>query len=47
MRIEELRRHIQVESAIVEGAKNALKLIQASKSVEKKSFADVGNCSKS
>ena len=41
LRIEELRHHIRIESAIETGAKNAVKLLQGSKTLDKKALAEV------
>jgi len=45
-RIEELRYHIRVESAVQEGAEKAIKLLKNFKSVDKKPLQEVwNNCS--
>jgi len=40
-RIEELRHHIRIESAVQEGSQNMLKQLKALKSVEKKALLEV------
>jgi len=40
-RIEELRHHIRVESAVQEGAEKAIKLLKNFKSVDKKPLQEV------
>jgi len=43
-RIEELRHHIRVESAVQEGAEKAIKLLRNFKSVDKKPLQEVKSC---
>ncbi|KAK2159070.1 hypothetical protein LSH36_159g06031 [Paralvinella palmiformis] len=40
LRVEELRHHIRIESAVFEGSKNAMKLLQQSKSLDKKALQE-------
>jgi hypothetical protein len=41
-RIEELRRHLRIEAAVVKGAKNAITLLQGVKT-DKKALSEVGS----
>jgi protein kinase N len=43
MRIEELKHHIRIESAVLEGGKNAIKLLQKTKSQDKKALHEAQN----
>ena len=38
LRIEEVRHHMRIESAVLEGSKNAIKLLQSTKSQDKKAL---------
>jgi len=42
-RIEEIRHHIHIESAVQEGSQNLLKHLRVLKSVDKKSLQEVVN----
>jgi len=41
-RIEEIRHHIRIESAVQEGSQNMLKHLKVLKSVDKKALQEVG-----
>jgi len=42
-RIEAIRHHIRVESAVQEGAQNAIKLLKSSKLADKKALQEASN----
>ena len=41
LRIEELRHHMKIEAAVMDGAKNAIKLLQNGKNQDKKALQEV------
>ena len=43
MRLEELRHHLHIESAVSDGARNVIRILQNTKSADKKQQSEVGN----
>ena len=43
MRLEELRHHLHIESAVSDGAKNVIRILQNTKSADKKQQSEVGS----
>jgi len=43
LRIEDLRHHIHVESAVEAGARNAVKLLQSNRTPDKKALGEVSS----
>ena len=42
LRIEELRHHLRIEQAVLEGAQNAMSMLQKIKNQDKKALQEVG-----
>lgn len=43
-RIEELRHRLRIEAAVVDGAKNVIRILQSNKNIDKKAFQEVSDC---
>lgn len=42
-RVEELRHRLRIEAAVVEGAKNVIRILQSAKVCDKKALTEVGD----
>lgn len=42
-RIEELRHRLRIEAAVVDGAKNVIRTLQSTKTIDKKALQEVSN----
>lgn len=43
LRLEELRHHLHIESAVSDGARNVIRILQNTKSADKKQQSEVNN----